>query len=152
MAANMINALIQSDAIRSEAKFQSAMAKINERRAQLQAEDAIARGESEAGRYGEKVKQVVGQQKVSFAAQGVALDSGSVQAVQEDTMRAGQADVDTIRTNAFREAMGFKTQAQDYGMQSRMVKSTAQARAAGTLLAGGIASAQQAGKILAGGM
>lgn len=152
MAANMINALIQSDAIRSEAKFQSAMARINERRAQLQAEDAIARGEAEAGRYGEKVKQVVGQQKVSFAAQGVALDSGSVQAVQEDTKRAGQADVDSIRVNAFREAMGYKSQAQDYAMQGRMAQTSAKARAANTLIAGGIASAQQAGKMAAGAM
>lgn len=151
MAANMVNALIQSDAIRQEGKFISAMARINERRANIEAEDALKRGESEAQRYGEKVRQVIGQQRTGYAAQGVALDSGSVQAVIEDTQLAGQQDVDTIRTNAFREAMGYRAQAQDYAMRGRMARSSARAQAGATLLAGGMASAKEVAKAAASG-
>lgn len=151
MAANMVNALVQSDAIRNEGKFKSAMAKINERRAELQAQDAIERGDKEASAFGGKVRQMVGTQRAGYASQGVVVDGGTAADVQAETRQMGAEDVQTIRNNAFREAMGFKSQAQDYAMQARMSKYSAMAQSGQTLLAGGMASAQAAGKMMAGG-
>jgi hypothetical protein len=151
MAASMIGALVNADATRSQAKYQSAMAKINERRAMLQAEDAFQRGEKEAGRYGDKVKQVIGTQRAGYASQGVVVNSGTASAIQAETQAIGQEDIQTIRTNAFREAMGYKSQAEDYALQGRLAKSAAKSSAAQTLLVGGLQSAKEAGKYLGGG-
>lgn len=147
----MIGSLLQAGAIKDQSKYQSAMAKINERRANLQAEDAFQRGEKEAGRYGDQIKQVIGQQRSGYASQGVVVDSGTAAAVQAETQEIGAQDIQTIRTNAFREAMGYKSQAEDYAMQARVAKSSAKSQIGQTLLVGGINSAKEAGKLIAGG-
>jgi hypothetical protein len=149
-AAQLGSSAMQADAQRRQGKFQEAMSRINERRATLEAEDAMVRGEKEAGRYQKQVNQVIGQQRSGYAAQGVVVSSGTAAAIQEETAKMGAEDVQTIRNNAFREAMGFKSQAQQYGMSGRMARRAANFSADQTLLAGGLEAARTATQIVKG--
>lgn len=145
-AAQLGSSAMQADAQRRQGKFQSAMSRINERRATLEAEDALKRGETEAANYQKKINQTVGAQKSSYAAQGVVVSEGTARAVQEETRAIGAQDIETIRTNAFREAMGFKSQAQESALSGRMAKRAADFSANQTLLAGGLSAAEMAVK------
>ena len=140
-AASLGQGAMQADAQRRQGKFQEAMSRINERRANLEAEDAIARGEKEASNYIKKVNQVVGSQRSAFAAQGVDVNVGTAVDVQEQTRTIGAEDVQTIRNNAFREAMGLKSQAQDTALSGRMARSASEFNANQSLVAGGMQAA-----------
>ena len=78
---------------------------------QYQAEDAIRRGEFESYRVLHMARQMVGKQRVGFAASGVKVDSGSAAKVVEDTATLGALDAAMIESNAIREAFGIKTRA-----------------------------------------
>lgn len=143
-AASVGQGAMQADAQRRQGKFQQAMSRINERRATLEAEDAIKRGDKEATNYSKKVNQVVGTQRSSFAAQGVDVNSGSAAAIQEETKQIGAEDVQTIRNNAFRESMGFKSQANEAALSGRMANSAAKFNANQSLVSGGLQAASYA--------
>jgi hypothetical protein len=117
-------------------KAQNALAEENARLAQMQAADAIARGEVAEQRHRVNVKRLAGSQRASLAAQGIAIDSGSALEIQEDTARMGEMDALTIRMNAAREAWGHKVQATDYINRGRIAKADANNRATATLLSG----------------
>ncbi len=76
-----------------------------------QADDALARGREEEGRYRSDVSRLKGSQRARLAAQGIDIGSGSAAALQTETAILGEVDSLTIRNNARREAYGFKTQA-----------------------------------------
>jgi hypothetical protein len=149
-AAQVGSSVAQADAERRQGKFQQAMARINERRTTLEAEDAMVRGEKEAGRYQKQVNQVIGQQRSGYAAQGVVVSSGTAASIQEETAKIGAEDVQTIRNNAFREAMGFKNQAQQSALSGRMARRAAEFQADQTLISGGLEAARTATQIIKG--
>lgn len=111
---------------------------INQRFANLQAEDAIKRGDTEAGRHAQKVKRIIGAQRAAIAGQGIEVDTGSALDVQAETAEFGAIDVETIRNNAYREAWGYRTQALDYGAKGQFASLEAKATARNTLLTGGL--------------
>jgi len=110
---------------------------INTKMAELQAKDAIRRGEGEVKKLRQGIQHVVGSQRAAFAAQGIQVDSGSALAVQESTNYVGELDVITLRNNAFREAFGFKLQAIKQNLKGTIESSTARFNAGNTLLTGG---------------
>lgn len=81
--------------------------------ADLQATDATQRGVEEESRFRSQVKATIGSQRATQAAQGVNVGYGSAVDVQGDAAFLGELDALTIRTNAAREAWGYKVQAQD---------------------------------------
>lgn len=97
---------------------------------EAQATDAIQRGKESELIFRQKLKQTIGSQRASFAAQGVDVGSGSPADVQADTARQGELDAITIRTNAAREAWGYSTQAQGETLQAAATRrlGTLQAR------------------------
>lgn len=108
-----------------------------------QADDTIARGEEAVGGVVRDARQVHGGQRVAFAAQGIDINSGSAADVQANDSALATVDMQRIRTNAAREAAGYRTEADTYRMQGDWARSSArnQARAMrrqsiGTLLEG----------------
>lgn len=81
--------------------------------ADLQSADAIARGQDEELRFRTKVAGVIGSQRAGFAAGNIDVGFGTAVDVQEDAARLGELDALTIRTNAAREAWGYKIQGED---------------------------------------
>jgi len=98
--------------------------------AELQASDAVQRGEEEANRYRQGVRNLVGEQRATFAASGVVADYGSAGEVQHDAEFLGELDALTIKTNAAREAWGYKVSAYDLRQKAAITRKAGATRAA----------------------
>lgn len=81
--------------------------------ADLQAQDAVDRGAEDEARFRTQVRGAIGAQRVGFAAANIDVGFGSAVDVQADAALLGELDALTIRTNAGREAWGYKVQATD---------------------------------------
>lgn len=145
-----LTAYNESQMQEAQGEYASAISKINARRADIQAADALKRGEKEAQNYQQKVSQTAGSQRAQLAAQGVSISSGSAADLIDQTYQLGAEDVQTIRNNAFREAMGYRQTSADYTSQGRMDLSASKEKSNLTLIGGGLRSAQylQAGGYL----
>ena len=128
----------QAQSMEAMGDYQKSMSEINARNAELQAKDAISRGDSAAEEYAKKVNQTVGAQRTAFASQGVDIGYGSAKDIQRETYEIGARDTMTIKNNAFLEAMGYKSQAAEMSRAGRMAQMGARSEAASTLLAGGM--------------
>lgn len=102
----------------------------------LQAVDAIKRGEESVGNVLTAARGLNGTQRAAFAAQGIDLSSDTVNQVANDTQEQAARDVRTARTNAAREAWGLRTQAQSLRTNSKYANRTADFRMAGSALTG----------------
>lgn len=90
--------------------------------ADLQAQDALERGDIDAKKMKRKTEQVIGSQRTSLAAQGVDVNKGSALDVQADAAYLGELDALTIKNNAAKEAWGYKVQASDYRSRGKAAK------------------------------
>lgn len=81
--------------------------------ADLQARDALERGAEDESRFRTQVRGAIGAQRAGFAAANIDVGFGSAVDVQADAAMLGELDALTIRTNAAREAWGYKVQATD---------------------------------------
>ena len=135
---SLISAFVQSDAQKAQGEFANKMADINARRSELAANDAIRRGENEAAKYGQQVRQVIGSQKTNLAAQGIVVSSGDAQTLQTQAKETGALNVESIRNNAYREAMGFRQAANEASSRGRVASATANFNANATIAAGGM--------------
>jgi hypothetical protein len=134
----LATSISQAGAQRAQGEYQNEMFKINAKFAELQAKDAIDRGDAESDALRKNAKRLIGAQRVSLAAQGIEVDSGTAAAIQEDTARLSELDALQIRNNAWREAWGFKVQAQDFRNQGLMARDAARTQSNMTLVTGGI--------------
>lgn len=123
-----------------ESKYTSQQLQFNSKLAELQAKDAERRGVDEANAYRVKVRQLIGKQRASMAAQGIEIDDGSALDIQEETAAFGAEDARTIRTNAFLEATGYRIQALDYKSQSKYEEISGRTKSRNTLLTGGMSA------------
>lgn len=128
--------ILQSNALKQQGEYQKMMAGFNARLSEIQAQDAIDRGEVEATRLKKQTKQLVGEQRASLAAQGIDINSGSAYDVQQDAKEAAVVDTMTIRNNAAREAWGYKVQAQNSVSQGNYQSIAANQNANATMLTG----------------
>lgn len=103
-----------ADVSESQAKLQDYNASV----AELQAKDALDRGAEAENQFRSQIRGAIGTQRTSFAAGNVDVSFGSAVDVQADAARLGELDALTIKTNAAREAWGFKVQAFDYRAQA----------------------------------
>jgi hypothetical protein len=132
------NAYAQSQAIKARATYQATIAKINTEMSTMQAEDSIRRGDIDARNYQKEVDQMIGSQRVAYAAQGVDVDFGSAAAIQEETRMQGAIDALKIRNNAWREAWGYRVEANNSTFAGEFAKIEGKSAAKQTLLTGGM--------------
>lgn len=138
----------EARAIRGKAAYDSMMARSNERLSLMNADDATKRGDLAAGKVRRDASRTLGAQKVNAAAQGLDINSGSAADLQAETQNMSEADINTIKNNAWREAWGYRVQANNYEGQARMTEIGGKYGAKATALTGGI---QAAGYIAQGG-
>jgi hypothetical protein len=95
------------------AESQAGLSDYNAQVADLQAQDALDRGTVAEDQYRVGVRGMIGKQRADIAGGNIDVGSGSAVDVQHDAAFLGELDALTIRTNAAREAWGFKVQSQD---------------------------------------
>lgn len=135
-ALSLIGTLFGAWGQRETGKANQALANYNANVAEYQADDAIKRGVVAAGRRRLQTKQVIGEQRVNLASQGVDVNEGSAVDVQANAAYLGELDAVTIQNNAAREAWGYKVQARDQTARGNIAAMTADNMAANTLLTG----------------
>lgn len=94
----------QSNALRYEADVNKNNAAINDR----MAADAIERGKEEERQHRIKIGQLSSKQQNALASNGVETNSGTALDILGDTAQIGELEALTIRSNAAREAYGYK--------------------------------------------
>lgn len=134
----------QANAVKSQGQYQSQIYDSNARMANLQAEDAINRGNKEANNVKRQTRVLIGSQRAAMAAQGIDLGVGSALDIQEETAALGAEDALTIKNNAWREAWGYKAQANDYSSKSQYTKLATKNEYQNTILTGGMNIAKDA--------
>lgn len=125
-------ALFSASAEQSAANAQKRIARMNAEISEGNAASTMAAGESEAERFGMKAKADAGAIKTHQAASGVDINSGSAVDVQDSHRALSMFDTMTIKSNAAREAYGFKVKALDFRNEAAMAK----ARANSAMIAG----------------
>ena len=129
---------MQAQAAKDQAAMEGALFDMNRRNADIMAEDAIERGEKGAQDHRRKTKRLIGAQRAALAAQGIDVNYGSAAGIQSETQALGERDALTIRNNAWREAFGFRSQADSLRLQSEFSKSAAKSARTNTLVTGGL--------------
>jgi hypothetical protein len=108
-----------ASAQQSVLNYQSGVTNANAELAELRAQDATRQGVLSEMDLRSRVKQVKGQQRAAFAANGVALNEGSPVQVAASTDWVRDVDIATIRNNAARSAFGYRTQGANATAQAR---------------------------------
>lgn len=135
---NYSNSQKQAQATKAQAAFQQQQAESNARLAELDALDAEARGDITTARTGLAYKGMVGDQRAEFAAQGIDVGSGSASDLQADTENMGNLAVLKAHSNAWRQAFGYKVQAQNATQQGQFYQRAQENASNDTLLTGGL--------------
>jgi len=133
---------------------------INAKTSELQAEDAIRRGDRAVSGVVRQGKVARGAQRTAAGASGVSVGFGSAATIQEQTALDFALDGITAKNNAWREAWGYKMQgvgqkfqALNQRRQGELALKGGTSAADSTLLTGGINafSSFASGALKAGG-
>lgn len=136
-----LSALDESQNQKAMGDYQNEQYQQNAKNAERDAKLAEKRGEEQAINQGKQVNQVIGQQKVGYAASGVDVSTGSAAAVTAETYKIGFEDMTTIKNNAYLEAMGYRQQAANYSTAGAQAVKGAQNAANASILRGGLSVA-----------
>lgn len=120
-AAAYKGAAAQKDA----AKWEAQVAGANAQTSEALAVDAIARGNVASNDVRRRGEQLAGRQRAVMAARGVDLTQGSPLSILQDTTYFTQADIATTKSNAARDAWGYRTQGVNYQNQALFAQSRA---------------------------
>jgi hypothetical protein len=110
------------EAAQASSESEAQLADFNAQVTDLQAKDAIERGAEQESQFRASVRGIIGSQRAGQAANNVDVSYGSTVDVQADAAYLGELDAMTIRTNAAREAWGFKVQGQDYRKRAEIAR------------------------------
>lgn len=135
---SMVGAASQANAQREQGEYQRMQANENARMMELQAEDAVKRGDQAASGVRKNAIKTRADQRAAMAANGINMDEGSALSLQEETQAMGEEDVRTVKNNAWREAWGLRTQAQNTRASGGMAESAGKNAASMTLLTGAV--------------
>lgn len=134
----IISGFQQANAYKAQGEYESTVANTNAKIAQLQEKETLDAGNVEASRQDLKTRQDVGSILASQGASGVDVRSGSSALVRNSVGAVGNQDELTIRSNAQRQAFGYKVQATEDDYRGQFAQLTAKAESEQTLLSGGL--------------
>lgn len=125
-----VGAYQQGQAEAGAARYNASMARQNAAIAEQNAAIAGQSGEQQAAMQEQKTRATVGAIKAGQAAAGVDVSTGSAVDVRSSAAELGELDALTVRSNAAREAFGYRQQA--VGMKAESALDEYQAETAGT--------------------
>ena len=95
----------------------------------LQAQDAISRGELDTTNRRQMGKSILGQQRAGYSGQGVDVSTGTAAEMQEQTGQMAEEDAMRIKLDAMRQAWGLRSQATMMRWEAEQNTATAQKKA-----------------------
>lgn len=110
----------QGQVMAAQYRYQEQVQRQNQALMERQALDATQRGEAEELKRRMLTQQQIGTQTAGLAGQGTDLE-GSPTSILGDTAAVGEYDALTIRSNAAREAYGYRLQGANYGNDATML-------------------------------
>lgn len=111
-------ALGKGAADRNQYQYQAGVALLNQNIAKQNAAYTRDVGENAAFISGRKTQGIIGQQKVTQAAGGLDVNSGTNLDVRKSTADLGQIDQTTIRQNYAKKAYGYEVEATTKGAEA----------------------------------
>lgn len=134
---NVAGAAMNARAARAQGDYERRVMAENARQAELQATDAVRRGRFEAQGIHRATERLIAQQRVAAATQGINPNFGSPLALQGEAKTIGAYDEARITNNAYREALGYQTQANQYRSQGSLASRIAKHKARSSIWLGG---------------
>jgi len=134
-AGNVASNLMQG---RSETLYRRDVAKGNAQAAELNAQDAIKKGEREVMANRRAARQIQATQITNANAGGADAAFGSAADLVDETARLSAEDRMRIRVDAFNQAWGFRREGAGYRQQSRQLRTANRFNTGNTLLTGGM--------------
>ncbi len=119
------SAFYAAESKKSELEFQAAMAEINARISENQAQDIMDVANKEAGNVSMRAGKVKSAQKVSQAARGVQIGVGSAAEEIATTDLMKEVDMLTINSNAVKQAAAARMQGVGFTNQALLNRSSA---------------------------
>lgn len=113
-AVSAAQAGISAKASKDEANYQSQVAENNALIASQQRSAALQQGEVDASNAMTQIAQTTGKQRAALSANGVDITQGSALDQLASTSFMGQSDINTLQSNAAREAWGYDVQKTNY--------------------------------------
>ena len=138
---NLGTTFAQSQILEAQGDYSNRMAEINAKAAEFEAQDALKRGDEAANAQRRRTRQLLGEQRVALAGQGISTTSGTALALQEETQAVGETEALTIKNNAWREAWGLKSEAEASRAKGRFARTSSRFQSRNNLLTGVIESA-----------
>jgi hypothetical protein len=139
---NMASGFLKGRAEQQAAEMNAQTAEQNAGIADQAAADAIARGEFQEGRIKLAGSSFASKQKVALASSGVDAQSGSAVDALSNTAGLSALDALMARSNATREAWGYKVQGAQFRRQAAVARATGKAQAAGAIFGAVVGSAR----------
>lgn len=93
--------------------YQAGVADLNSKIQKQNSEWALQAGGRDRVRSGMQTGQMIGKQRIGYAAGNLDVDFGSAEDVQESQRKVGRMDQDTITANAGRRAYGHLVEAEN---------------------------------------
>lgn len=136
---------LEAEQARVKGRFKSQALGLDAQLSDMQAQDVRDQGPQMEGKVLKRGNEIAGQQRVSFAGQGVSTNSGTAADVISQTKKMTDLDILKARTNAWRSAWGYSVQASNQRFESANAvlegdanAAALEAKAAGTMVTGGI--------------
>lgn len=131
-----LGSVSQANQARQAGQAANQAAQYNAQVSEAQATDALQRGEANAAQIRGRTRQQIGRQTTALAGAGVDVGSGSALDIISDTAAFGSMDEQTARSNAMREAYGFRTQSQQQRLQGQQARQAGRNQATSSILGG----------------
>ena len=133
VTSSISNGYIQADAMRDEADYHKKVAELNNKTidsqiksAEEQGNDAIVRGNTAANKRAQAERLAVGAERASIAGAGGDAMGASAEDSVAGIEAVSAAEQASLKTNAWREAFGFRSQAN--AMRGQQTNNTLNAR------------------------
>ncbi len=135
------SAYSESQAARAEGDYQKKIFEMNARISDIQAADALRRGQDEGNAARFKSRSLQAKQRMAAAAQGLDIGVGAPADLIRDEQLMSELDTVKIKNNAKREAFGYKVASLDARSRGEMAAKQGRRRGRQTLLTGGLNAA-----------
>jgi hypothetical protein len=136
IGASLLGSVLSGIGQKQAADAQADADEENARLLRKRALEVLQEGGAQAGRARMAGSQVIGKQKVAFAASGVDSTSGSALALMADSRLMSEVDALTLANNAAREARGIQAQAAQLERQAGAARRAGDWGLVGSLLGG----------------
>lgn len=121
-----MNSYRQQQSANEAADWNARIAEDSARNRDLQADDAIQRGLSEASLQQLRTRKQIGDDRARYGASGVDVNSGSPVDVAADTAAWGEYERQQVIANSEREAWGYRQEASNLRQQAALTRATKQ--------------------------